>query len=52
LLWASDYIQDTQKTSAYAKEVINAVARKKLQPKTAVAEHIELTDWAQITDNN
>jgi len=52
LLWASDYIQDTQAPTAYASEVIHAVNREKLKPAKVVAQHIELVEWQQVVKVN
>jgi hypothetical protein len=47
-LWASDYIQDLENPTLYARDVCNAVLRANLRPKQVAAEHIPLTDWEKI----
>jgi hypothetical protein len=47
-LWASDYIQMTQRPTAYAGEVRDAVKRYHLKPQIFAAEHLEPTDWMVI----
>lgn len=47
-LWASDYIQNPTAASGYAAEVIAATTREGITPRRVAAQHLQLTDWAQI----
>jgi hypothetical protein len=47
-LWASDYIQNLARSTAYTNEVWQAVQRTGLEPRQVAAQHIPLTSWSAI----
>ena len=47
-LWASDFIQTLDSPSQYAKEVIEAAQRASIQPERVAAEHLPISNWADI----
>lgn len=47
-LWASDYIQNIQRPTAYTREVWTRVNALKLAPERTAAQHIQLTPWTTI----
>jgi hypothetical protein len=47
-LWASDYIQDLSRPTAYTTEVWQAVERAGFTPRQVAAMHIPLTSWKTI----
>ncbi len=49
-LWASDYIQTLARPTAYASEVIAAVAREGLNPDKVAAEHLRLVEWSKVVN--
>ncbi len=51
-LWAGDWIQFTDRPSQYAGEVTGAAARRGIQPLQVGAQHIPVTEWADIAALN
>jgi hypothetical protein len=47
-LWASDYIQDVSRSTAYTNEVWQAAQRAGIKPGQVAAQHIPLTSWSAI----
>jgi hypothetical protein len=48
LLWASDYIQNLARSTAYTSEVWQAAQRAGIVPQQVAAMHIPLTPWTTI----
>ena len=48
-LWASDYIQNVQRPTAYTREVWARVQELRLDPTAVSAQHIPLTPWSSIS---
>jgi len=47
-LWASDYIQDLRRKTAYGLEVLRATERVGITPERFAAEHVGLTPWHTV----
>ncbi|MEO8202004.1 MAG: hypothetical protein ABI679_15840 [Gemmatimonadota bacterium] len=47
-LWASDYIQNLNQPTEYAREVLTATRRIGVVPERFAAEHVRLTSWRVI----
>ena len=47
-LWVGDYIQQTDRPSIYARDVVRSVESLRIEPVRFGAQHVPLGDWATI----
>ncbi|HEU6452575.1 MAG TPA: hypothetical protein VFT57_14245 [Gemmatimonadaceae bacterium] len=48
VLWAGDYVQQVDEPSLYASEVVRAVQRVGVRPRTVVAQHQAPVEWGVV----